>query len=153
MQNESNQLPQPKVAPNMDATPYPYLYEHINTAGIINALSESIHADNVKAGWWNDIKTGEPLVNRPHFMAEKLCLVHSEISEAMEGLRKNLKDDKLPHREMMEVELADALIRICDIAAAKGYDLGGAVMEKRYYNSQRADHKIENRLQENGKKF
>lgn len=84
---------------------------------------------------------------------ELLCLVHSEISEAMEGDRKNLMDDKLPHRKMLEVELADALIRIFDIAGAKGLDLGGAIAEKRSYNAVRKDHKVENRIKDDGKKY
>jgi NTP pyrophosphatase (non-canonical NTP hydrolase) len=86
-------------------------------------------------------------------IGELLCLVHSEVSEAMEGARKNLMDDKLPHRKMLEVELADTLIRIFDIAGSQGLDLGGAIAEKRNYNATRKDHKIENRLQDKGKKF
>lgn len=116
----------------------------------LNELSAEIHADNVKAGWWSDLKTGE---RKERNIGELLCLVHSEISEAMEGARKNLKDDKLPHRPMIEVELADAFIRIFDIAGAYGLDLGGAIAEKRAYNANRADHKKENRLKDDGKKF
>lgn len=116
----------------------------------INKLSEEIHESNIKAGWWTDLKTGE---KKERNVGELLCLVHSEISEAMEGHRKNLMDDKLPHRKMFEVELADALIRIFDIAGAYGMDLGGAISEKRAYNSVRADHKVENRLKDDGKKY
>lgn len=86
-------------------------------------------------------------------MGEMLCLVHSEISEALEGHRKNLMDDKLPNRRMIEVELADAIIRIFDICAGSGYDLEGAYQEKMAYNAQRADHKLENRLKEGGKAY
>lgn len=86
-------------------------------------------------------------------VAQKLCLIHSEISEAMEGHRKGLQDDKLPHRPMMEVELADAVIRISDLCGAMGYDLGGAIAEKLAYNAQRADHKPENRAKDGGKKY
>ena len=53
-------------------------------------------------------------------------------------------DDHLPHRPIVEVELADALIRILDFAGMKGYDLGGAVREKLDYNRTRSDHKKEN---------
>lgn len=104
--------------------------------------------------WWIDLKTGENLAETGNYnFAEKLCLIHSEISEAMEGHRKNLMDDKLPHRKMAEVELADAVIRIFDLAGAAGFDLGGAMAEKLQYNAARADHKIENRVKDHGKKF
>jgi hypothetical protein len=62
-------------------------------------------------------------------------------------------DDHLPHRPMVEVELADALIRIFDLAGGYGYDLGGAVAEKLTYNAQRADHKMSNRQATGGKKY
>jgi hypothetical protein len=62
-------------------------------------------------------------------------------------------DDHLPERRMIEVELADAVIRILDTAAAEGLDLAGALQEKFAYNQTRADHKIENRRKANGKKI
>jgi NTP pyrophosphatase (non-canonical NTP hydrolase) len=80
-------------------------------------------------------------------------LIVSELSEAMEGHRKSLMDDKLPHRKMAEVEIADAAIRIFDLAGAMRYDLGAAIMEKLAFNAQRADHKIENRLKPGGKAY
>lgn len=80
-------------------------------------------------------------------------LIVSEIAEAMEGHRKGLMDDKLPHRKMIEVELADAVIRICDLCGALGLDLQGAIEEKLAYNKERPDHKIENRLKPGGKSF
>lgn len=116
----------------------------------LNYLSDMIHEGNIEAGWWKKDEAGNTIERN---IGELLCLVHSEISEAMEGFRKSLKDDKLPHREMGEVELADALIRIFDIAGYYQFDLGGAVKEKLEYNRHRADHKPENRAKENGKKF
>lgn len=116
----------------------------------LNELSQVCHEEAKAAGWHTDINTGE-LLDRNK--GEMLALIHSEISEALEGERKNLMDDKLPHRPMAEVELADAIIRICDYAGRFGYDLGGALIEKIKYNRERADHKIENRLKEGGKQF
>lgn len=86
-------------------------------------------------------------------MGTKLCLVHSEVSEAMEGYRKDLMDDHLPHRKMFEVELGDAVIRIGHISGEQNLDLGYSIVEKLEYNTKREDHKPENRAKENGKKF
>lgn len=119
-------------------------------------LVDACHERAVNAGWWRDLITGSDLRTGgvPHAtVAMKLLLCHSEISEATEGFRKGLPDDKLPHRPMIEVELADAVIRIADLAGAMGLDLAGAIAEKLHYNSHRPDHKIEARKSEGGKSF
>ena len=125
--------------------------ENIIEAGA--TLQFFCHNAAAKAGWWTDIKTGEPTINRPHCVGEKLMLIVSEVAEAMEGHRKNLNDDKLPHRKMIEVELADAVIRIFDLAGALNLNLGGAIAEKMAYNATRDDHKLENRRTEGGKAY
>lgn len=123
-------------------------------ADFVQCLVITCHGDAKKAGWWTNLETGEGLTETGNFnVPEKLCLIHSEVSEAMEGHRKGLMDDKIEHRPMLEVELADALIRICDLAGAMNLDLGGAVAEKLAYNRSRADHRPENRMKEGGKKF
>jgi NTP pyrophosphatase (non-canonical NTP hydrolase) len=120
----------------------------IDKAAVLNELAKEVHIANKK--WWTNPATGEPIERN---RAEMLMLVVSEIAEAMEGERKNLMDDKLPHRKMAEVELADAVIRIFDYAAGLGYDLGGAYVEKMSYNAVRKDHTAAERLKANGKKF
>lgn len=113
------------------------------------------------AGWWHDLKSGtdysEECRNGTRFgkalVAEKLALIHSEVSEAMEGHRKGLMDDKLPHRPAIEVELADAVIRIADLCGALQLDLGGAIAEKMQFNASRPDHKPENRAASGGKAY
>ncbi len=119
-------------------------------ASTLNALSAGFFAANVAAGWWDDPTTG---ARRDRNVGEMLCLVHSEVSEAMEGHRKGRADDKLPHRPMIEVELADVLIRIFDLAGAMGLDLGGAVVEKAMFNRTRPDHQREARTAPGGKAF
>ena len=119
-------------------------------ACILNEKVQEVFANNVKAGWWSDIRTGE---RKERNKGELIALMHSELSECLEGVRKNLMDDKLPHRKMEEVELADVCIRIFDYCGAYGFDLGTAIIEKLAYNAVREDHKIENRLKSDGKKI
>lgn len=119
-----------------------------NMARMINEIGDHIHELNKK--WWHDIHTGARLERN---FGELLALAHSELSEALEGHRKNLMDDHLPHRPMAEVELADCMIRIFDMARGLGYDLGGAMAEKCAYNLRRADHSHEQRLRDGGKKY
>lgn len=85
----------------------------------LNALRDRVHAANVARGWWRD-KDGN-CTRGKRSVPTALCLIHSEVSEGMEGDRKSLMDDKLPHRSMLEVELADTAIRALDLAG--GYDV------------------------------
>ncbi len=127
-----------------------------------DVLVQQSHGAANSSGWYFDKRSGIDLklaMNDPTsrigkaLVAEKLCLVHSEVSEAMEGHRKGLMDDKLPHRSMIEVELADAVIRIADLAGALGLDLGGAIAEKMAFNAIRPDHKPEARMSAGGKSY
>ena len=129
-------------------------------------LQKLCHNASVKAGWWYDNKMDRDLIDlikspqspiearlAKALVAEKLCLTHSEVSEGMEGHRKSLPDDKLTHRPMLEVELADAVIRIADLAGALDMDLGGAIAEKMEFNRTRADHQPAARAAAGGKAY
>lgn len=77
----------------------------------------------------------------PNYLAAKLALVHSELSEALECLRDH------SHTEIWEgcggkpegfaVELADAMIRIADLAGIAGVDLSKAIERKLKHNETR----------------
>lgn len=120
------------------------------TAAAVDVLVQQSHGLASACGWWKDPKTGE---QKERNDGELLALIHSEISEALEGVRKNKDDEHLPQFKSVEVELGDAVIRICDMAGARGYRLGAAIAAKLAYNAERADHKPENRAKEDGKKF
>lgn len=141
----------------------PLQHEIIAAAG--RELQGACHAASYNAGWWHhnahlDLRRmirapGQPFEKMVAgaLVAQKLCLIHSEISEAMEGHRKGLMDDKLPSRTMLEVELADAVIRIADLAGALDLDLGGAIADKLAFNATRPDHKPEARAAAGGKAY
>ena len=105
-------------------------------------LSKYCHGIAKECGWWEN----------PRSTPELLMLCVSELAEAMEGDRKDLMDDHLPHRKMLEVELADAVIRIFDMARGLGLEIHEAMAEKMEYNTERDDHKTENRLN-GGKRY
>ncbi|SEN44124.1 hypothetical protein SAMN05216325_11857 [Nitrosomonas marina] len=123
-----------------------------NIVESLRFLQTVCHTQALNNGWWRDLATGEDMRGKRN-VGEMLCLVHSEISEAMEGHRKSMMDDKLPHRKMIEVELADAMIRILDLSHGMNLDLAGAMAEKLEYNANRPDHKPENRRAAGGKSY
>lgn len=110
-------------------------------------LVDVCHGLALEAGWWPELPPTRSAI------CEKLLLIVTEIAEATEGLRKDLMDDHLPNRKMVEVELADAAIRIFDLAGAMDLDIGGAIAEKLAYNATRQDHRPENRALTGGKSF
>lgn len=111
-------------------------------------ISKRIHENAKGHGFW---ELEEKLIKAAHdcgseelamfatqaIIALKLSLIHSEISEGLEGIRKKLMDDKLPSKEMLDVELGDASIRIMDLAHWLRYDLGETVIAKHTFNKGR----------------
>lgn len=89
-------------------------------ANAVRVLVEQSHGAMLLAGWWTDIRTGERITPTKAVVGEKIALIHSELSEALEGNRKNLMDDKLTHRPGLDVELADAILRDTDLIGVLG---------------------------------
>lgn len=129
----------------------------------IGMFAEIAHAESVARGWYHDPVTGAPKARN---IGEMLALVHSEISEALEGDRKLRADDHLPHLPSTLVELSDAFIRLGDLAiyiceldrykerfGTEAMDIGRAVAEKMAYNAVRADHSLEARKANGGKAY
>lgn len=121
-------------------------------------LQAVCHGLAKEAGWWLDPTTGQDVRTWPKhlltlWIGTKIALIHSEASEALEGLRKDRMDDHLPDTKQIEAELADVVIRVFDLAGGLGMDLGATIVKKLVFNATRDDHKMENRQAEGGKGF
>ena len=85
---------------------------------------KEVHEYAKEKGWWDNERN----------IPELLCLVHSEISEALEAYRNNVKEGD-PHS--VGEELADAVIRIWDMCEYLGIDIVDEINKKHKINLQR----------------
>ena len=100
---------------------------------------DEIHVNAVAHGWWHADETPADRVNK---LAEKLLLVHCELSEAVECLRvkefATTVDPNTGKPEGLWTELADCVIRLFDIAGAYHVNLEQLIEQKHSYNRTRS---------------
>jgi NTP pyrophosphatase (non-canonical NTP hydrolase) len=107
------------------------------TAGYtIAEIQRRVYKTAAEHGWWDGHAPQD--FNVP----EKLMLIVSEVSEAMEEIRR--QDSNAAAIEIVNgkpegfvVELADAVIRIMDLCEHMGLDLESAILLKAAYNDTR----------------
>lgn len=123
---------------------------------MINKLAQEIHENAKSKGFYDDKKN----------IGEMLCLIHSEVSEALEADRKKhfttlkenwyingladanygasfcgdqsfLNEFEKSVKNTFEDELADVVIRVLDLCAYKGINIESHIKAKMRYNQTR----------------
>lgn len=117
----------------------------------LKEIADRAHLTARAKGWWREqealnVRDGEPRALEQDLVIasipEKLCLIHSEVSEALEDYRVGKLDttaresDGKP--EGFATELADIVIRVMDLAGALGIDLEAEIKRKMDFNDTRS---------------
>ena len=99
----------------------------------LDAVAFETHENAIQKGFWDPNNKDTHTI----FYLKQLAMIHSEVSEVLEAIRKEKGDDKVVE------ELADIIIRTLDLYwglvedGYTGYSIQGIMEEKTAYNRER----------------
>ncbi|SHN66663.1 hypothetical protein [Desulfovibrio litoralis] len=100
-----------------------------------------VHKLAVEKGWYDDIDREDLSKLSPYFIPTQISLMHSELSEALEVYRSSTVlvggDFNIPAKLMFTEELADAVLRIFDLAGFLNLPLESCIATKHKTNKTR----------------
>ncbi len=144
--------PSTPVAPSTEAPQAPSTKEQalapLDSRFAMDDLIADAHARAIRKGWWEltimEGGDGSALL-APFNLPERIALIHSEASEALESYRRDeplvwfrVKEDGTQKPEGLAIELADVVIRVADLCGAMNIDLDKAILLKSAYNETRS---------------
>jgi NTP pyrophosphatase (non-canonical NTP hydrolase) len=91
-----------------------------NEIAHLGAIIEKLHANAVEKGFW--CADADHLL-KPDTFARRLMLIITEMGEAYEGMRRRKKSDHLEDCAMVDEEIWDVFIRLCDLIGGYGVPL------------------------------
>lgn len=106
--------------------------------GHFNRVAAHINKWAESKGWNEDFAAAQGVGLTIQHDAMKIALMHSELSEALEGLRHgDPNSDKIPEYTSQEEELADCIIRIMHYGALRELRIAEALIAKLRFNESR----------------
>ena len=99
----------------------------------MNKLASDIYENSLTHGFWDFPDPSE--TTRSLFISQKLALIHSEVSEAVEEHRKHPSHFSV--KGPFEEELADIIIRTLDLCGYLGINIESLIVAKHEKNKAR----------------